>query len=217
MVSLKKSVSVKKVKNKGYGNLFGSEINGNGNILGSGNVIINPPIRNTNDITYQYETKGRPIKRRTVKKVNRISLLLTIIGLISDLIGVGTFLYSFLNRKIVMINSTINNIFLLTLFITLASILLFMLTKDMLNGKQLAWIKLFGLYELIYKSVNEDSIYRIIIQGLCPKCGGNVSVHEYKYGQENQINRKEGICSDNPAAHRFTFDHTTFTGELIKE
>lgn len=209
-------ISIKKLKNNGNGNINGSNINGNSNIIGNRNVIINPQV-NTNEIQYDYETKGKPIKRKAVKKTNRVSLVLTILGLTSDLIGVGTFLYSVFNNKIEIITSVISNVFFISMLVTLISIGIYLFTKDMLNGKQLAWVKLFGLYDLAYKSVNQDHIYRVIIKGSCPKCGGDVTVREYKYGPEKQIRRKEGVCSDNPEAHRFTFDHTTFKGELIKE
>lgn len=51
-----------------------------------------------------------------------------------------------------------------------------------------------------------------VYRGTCPICGHRVSLAKRKFYSEEII----GVCEANPRMHRYTFDPTTKTGDLLK-
>lgn len=52
-----------------------------------------------------------------------------------------------------------------------------------------------------------------VYRATCPVCGHRVSLHKRAFYSEDII----GVCSGNPRMHRYSFDFTTQSGELLKK
>ncbi|MBL4934251.1 zinc ribbon domain-containing protein [Clostridium sp. YIM B02515] len=160
-------------------------------------------------LEYSYTKKGKPFSLNKVRYLKIVSMsagaIGTALGLVDSTLGI-------LNNSSTMLGN--NNSFIITavsVIVLLISLLIHILYKELLT-KGFIWIKPHNLINLKLKCNNDGTASLLDLSGVCPKpkCGGKIKLYK-----DNITGKIIGYCEKNHD-HKFTFDHTDFSGKDIK-
>lgn len=162
-------------------------------------IIQTPDLPNTDVVKYQY-IKAIPLNM-TVNMFQFLNVIAAVIGFWSSVITVKNEYGLGISTPILSLILIIVAIICSTLFVT----------SIFVKKKGFQRIG-YGKIGINFELSDDRQIYITKVAAQCPSCPGIIRL----WSSPNNMEWIEGRCDRNPHQHSFSFDHTTFQGQLLQ-